>query len=193
MKGTGSGGARGDRGAPEWGRTRASWRGNLRWSAPSAPSRPPAPDGLDGLRLGRPRVHMSRKVLLALSVLMLVMQIGLLILRWVRPRSSEPWPSLADGVAVLMISMGAGFLASCRCERDVHAGRLARWAYGWDWAHVVLLLAAGSLLLWVGSRAALAFAGVAGAHLVIFGRQAWLRRRRALAAWTSEAVDDTFA
>lgn len=135
---------------------------------------------------------MSPRKVRILALLTLLLCVGPLVGRWVQPSSNDPWPSFDEGAAVLVLSMYAGFLASCRCESDVQAGRPARWAYGWDWTQLVLLLAAWSLLLWVGSGAALAFAGIAGAHLLLFSRQAWLRRRRARAAWTAATVGRAF-
>ena len=192
VKGPGSGGARGGEGEPVWSRTRPSRDGDPGRTAPGAASGRFAPDGRDHLRLGRPRLHMSVRTARILAVAVVLANTPSLLLDtdWLsRPsRTLIPPVLFAFGVALAF-----SLLASCRCERDVRAGRRAAWAYPWDWIQLPFLaVAAGSGWWYARGPFAFVFAGIL--TLLLFGtlRAMLLRRRRVRAAWSAEAVDDAF-
>lgn len=192
VKGPGSGGARGGEGEPVWSRTRPSRDGDPGRTAPGAASGRFAPDGLDHLRLGRPKLHMSVRTARILAVAVVLANTPSLLLDtdWLsRPsRTLIPPVLFAFGVALAF-----SLLASCRCERDVRAGRRAAWAYPWDWIQLPFLAVAVGLG-WGFARGPVAFAlaGLLTLPFLATLRAMLLRRRRARAVWTTDAVRNTF-
>lgn len=189
VKGPGSGGARGGEGEPVWSRTRPSKAGDPGRTAPGAASGRFAPDGLDDLRLGRPKLHMSVRTARILAAAQIVLGATPLLIDLAMSLSSGPLPWIAP----FGLAMGASLLASCRCERDVHAGRHAAWAYPWDWIQL-LFLPVTSVAIWAHRRDAFSFgfAGLVALTFALAVRAMLLRRRRARAVWTTDAVRDTF-
>ncbi len=135
---------------------------------------------------------MSVRTARMLVVLTVLLYAAAQLVRWIRPFGSDRWLSTREAMSLFMLSVCSGVLASARCEADVRAGRVARWAYAWDWTQLALLLAAASLFLGLGGAQALVMAGLAGLNLAIFAHGMRLRRRRARAAWTAESVGETF-
>ncbi len=194
MKGTGKGGDWGGGGEPVWHRTRASsTQGIPGWGASSATSRRFGSDGFDELRLGRPRLHMSVPAARVLAAAIVLANAAPLLLHLAWFSSSGGGSSPLIAMTPFSVAMASGLLASCRTERDVQAGRRAAWAYPWDWIQLsFLLLAAGTA--WVLGDDPLIF-GFASTLTLLLGvtvRAMYLRRRRARAAWSTEAVDATF-